>query len=661
MNNSGPPKKKLKQCTLLSHVIPSSQAATAGVYQTATPPNVQAAASDCFETAALPISKAAASSHHQPATSTSSQAAAPNSFKSIAAPNSHTGASTGHHPAALPFQLQETPYHPPMTFSFPKTKNRSCKSEWFQKWMWLHYVVGSDAVVCYYCALAYKRTLINLPKECAFVTTGFRTWNKASNSFQAHESSQLHQDSCVKLQLQDQVPIHALLCSAARQAHQTAQKALDIIFSSIKFLARQGFPLQGDDNRDGAFYQLVRERSRHFPDVDAWVNRRDNWMSDTVQNEILQQYAHAIQRSIVEEAQQSEFLGIIADGTTDVSGNEQFAVTLQYVLPGDLSSKNMFIGFYNSPESTGETLHKVILDIFCRLNIQIDRVQGYCFDGASNMSGSFQGVQARLKTTCPYGLYLHCSNHSLDLCLQEVAREVPLVAEALQFVKDTSNTIRESAKRKAQYESLFGNGKVTSLLSLCPTRWSVRSGAIKRVIAAYPQLLCMLNQLGDDMSVRADSRARIRGLQRQAKSSKVYFGLLISAEIFLPCEDLAKGLQRRGLTALGAIEATSKLTDILMAMREHDRIEELLTKCEEMSSSLQLKIPLKRNTQTPQRFRHNDSASEENLPHRVEWKRQYLEALDLVTGELKRRFQQPGMKIAAKREQVIIRAIFILT
>ena len=72
-------------------------------------------------------------------------------------------------------------------------------------------------------------------------------------------------------------------------------------------------------------------------------------------------------------------------------------------------------------------------------------------------------------------------------------------------------------------------------------------------------------------------------------------------------------------------------------------------------------MPQKRNTHTPQRFRHNILPSEDDVPHRVEWKRQYLEALDLVTGELRRRFQQPGMIIAAKREQVsIYRSLHII-
>ncbi|KAK9958543.1 hypothetical protein ABG768_010656 [Culter alburnus] len=71
------------------------------------------------------------------------------------------------------------------------------------------------------------------------------------------------------------------------------------------------------------------------------------------------------------------------------------------------------------------------------------------------MSGCFSGVQARLKELNPHSLYVHCSNHSLDLILQEAAREVSLVADTLNFVQGVSSVIRESSKRKQLYQSFF--------------------------------------------------------------------------------------------------------------------------------------------------------------------------------------------------------------
>ena len=50
------------------------------------------------------------------------------------------------------------------------------------------------------------------------------------------------------------------------------------------------------------------------------------------------------------------------------------------------------------------------------------------------MSGRVSGVQEKLKAQCPDSLYVQGSNHALDLVLQEVARDVRLIADTLNFV-----------------------------------------------------------------------------------------------------------------------------------------------------------------------------------------------------------------------------------
>jgi hypothetical protein len=253
-----------------------------------------------------------------------------------------------------------------------------------------------------------------------------------------------------------------------------------------------------------------------MPKAREWLQRRDNWMSDSIQNEILEIFAHAVLREIVSEAREHNFYGLTADGTTDVSSSEQFSCSLQYV-DSNLEAVNVFLGFYNAPDSSGETLFSCIRDVFVRLNLPLDRLKGFCFDGAANMSGRISGVQAKLKEQCPNALYVHCSNHSLDLVLQEVAKEVRVVADTLNFVRGVSVVIGESSKRKTLFKSMFGDDEVVcNLLSLCPTRWVVRTRAISRVCSSYTALLDTLKLLEQDKTVRGDTRAKIAGLYKQA-------------------------------------------------------------------------------------------------------------------------------------------------
>lgn len=70
----------------------------------------------------------------------------------------------------------------------------------------------------------------------------------------------------------------------------------------------------------------------------------------------------------------------------------------------------------------------------------MERLKGYCFDGASIMSGRFKREQARLRETCPDSVFVHCANRSLDLVLHKVAREVCLVADTLNLCDRPCNS-----------------------------------------------------------------------------------------------------------------------------------------------------------------------------------------------------------------------------
>lgn len=402
------------------------------------------------------------------------------------------------------------------------------------------------------------------------------------------------------------------------------------------------------------------ERIYDLPEERKWIEGRDNWMSDTIQNEIIEKFAHAIQREIVARSSHCRFYGLTADGTTDISTTEQFSCCLKYV-DSSLEPHTVFLGFYNARDSTGETLFSCIKDIFLRLNIPIERIAGFCFDGAANMSGCFSGVQARLKELNPHSLYVHCSNHSLDLILQEAAREVSLVADTLNFVQGVSSVIRESSKRKQLYQSFFGCDEVSvNILGLCPTRWCIRDMSINRVTAAYPALLTTLHELKDDKSVRGDSRAKIGGLYKQALKGRTYFGLLCCHALFEPCEAVATSLQSATASVQGALECTGVLKEQIDTLRDDAVVDELIRKVETCASQTSLKMPdstTPRVSKTPARLRQ--TREPEAVAHgaqTVDWRRSFFEAIDVISAELDRRFDQSSMKLAAKRERAVIKA-----
>lgn len=49
--------------------------------------------------------------------------------------------------------------------------------------------------------------------------------------------------------------------------------------------------------------------------------------------------------------------------------------------------------------------------------IDCEHLYGQGYDGASNMAGKFNGVQAVIKDRYPKALYIHCSAHSFNLAV----------------------------------------------------------------------------------------------------------------------------------------------------------------------------------------------------------------------------------------------------
>ena len=127
------------------------------------------------------------------------------------------------------------------------------------------------------------------------------------------------------------------------------------------------------------------ERTSSLPDARQWLFKRNNRTSNVIQNEILQLYGHAIQRQIVTDTQHCSSLGLVANGTTDISGTEQFLCCLQFV-DFKLKTQNMFLSLHDAPDTAAETLFLYVKGIFIRLNLPLERLRGYCFDGATNMS-----------------------------------------------------------------------------------------------------------------------------------------------------------------------------------------------------------------------------------------------------------------------------------
>ncbi len=103
------------------------------------------------------------------------------------------------------------------------------------------------------------------------------------------------------------------------------RQALFQILSAIRYLARQGLALRGDgDEVDGNLQQLLRMKAEEDSNLTEWLKRKENvYTSPDIQNELLKLMGFQVLREIATELQNSPFITVMADETTDASNREQ--------------------------------------------------------------------------------------------------------------------------------------------------------------------------------------------------------------------------------------------------------------------------------------------------------------------------------------------------
>ncbi|CAF3411414.1 unnamed protein product, partial [Rotaria sp. Silwood2] len=142
--------------------------------------------------------------------------------------------------------------------------------------------------------------------------------------------------------------------------------------------------------------------------------------------------------------------------------------------------------------------------------------QGY--DGANVVSGQLGGVQKLIRDVVPRAVYVHCSNHSLDLVLA-YACSLQLIKSFFGTVKSIIKFISSSPKRKkllAQaIESTTTETRRRHLVRLCDTRWVEKHNSIIVFKQLFLGIIVALEYFVDhgDSETSGLSRAYVKALR----------------------------------------------------------------------------------------------------------------------------------------------------
>ncbi|CAN1294723.1 Zinc finger MYM-type protein 1 [Linum perenne] len=192
----------------------------------------------------------------------------------------------------------------------------------------------------------------------------------------------------------------------------------------VKELALQGSSFRGHDE----FETSLNQRN-----VKSWIRFKvglgiesisqpyfkapgnAKYTSPSIQKEILAIIVNKVRGRIREEIGDSCY-SILDDESVDQAGREQMSIILRFVNSRGILTERFF-ALKSVPDTSADTLKQVVCGVLSKYNLQIEKMRGQGYDGASNMSGQFNGLKALFLRDCPYAYFVHCFAHKLQLTL----------------------------------------------------------------------------------------------------------------------------------------------------------------------------------------------------------------------------------------------------
>ncbi|KAH9769035.1 TTF-type domain-containing protein [Citrus sinensis] len=390
----------------------------------------------------------------------------------------------------------------------------------------------------------------------------------------SHHNKNMHSWGCLRNPIQH---IDRLINAQTSQQLLENMLRLKTSIIPVKWLAKQACAFRGHDesinsrNR-GNFIELIKHSAECSKEIAQVILENApsyaKYTSSDIQKELLNILANKVRNKIRRELGDGKFC-ILVDEALDESDKEQMAIILRYV-DCDGYIRERFFEVVNVMETTTVTLKKEIW-------------QGY--DGASNMRGAWNGLQALFLKDCPYAYYIHCFAHQLQLALVAASNDVPDVWLFFSTLGSIVNVLTSSAKRLYELKSVWeaeiidliasgevqtgtGANQIHTLQRPGATRWSSHFRSVSRLLDLFSVVRKVLGKL-----VECEPNNSIRGEAKGACESMISFKFVFILHLLnkvLGVSDLlCQALQVKSQDILNVVHLVSTTKKLLQRLRDN--------------------------------------------------------------------------------------------
>lgn len=355
-------------------------------------------------------------------------------------------------------------------------------------------------------------------REKTFTTSGMTDWKNLSALVKRHETESCHVNASARAECYKDIQsgtsesINKKMSDSAKITIEKNRHILKKIVEVIVLCAKQNIPLRGHTEENSNFSAILTTFAKSDDILSAHLasaHYNAKYTSPEVQNEIIDICSEQIKDNILRSCRSCPFFALMADEATDKATKEQLSLCVRFV-DGTGAVREEFLGFVECSSIKGNELCTKILSFLQEANLDLLKLRAQCYDGASNMSGKYRGVQALIRERSPHANYVHCKSHCLNLALVH-SSNIPCVRTMMATVQDIGFMFGYSAKRLAAFTDELSRDAVTKeqmdqrqkLRTLCETRWSSRADALATFENAFPVVVHALETLEQDHDGKA--------------------------------------------------------------------------------------------------------------------------------------------------------------
>lgn len=525
---------------------------------------------------------------------------------------------------------------------------------------WLIYSETTGSVFCGPCLLFNGGSQFGADE-------GFNDW-KNSRRIEEHENSDSHKDCVLALRSRRNIlnSIDSQLTEQVDDEIKYWRNILRRVVSIVKTLASRGLPFRGHTEKlgctqNGNFLMSLELLAEYDTCLAEHISRYGNpgkghttYLSSTTCDEFIDLMAHEVHEIIYEEVRNSKYFSIVVDSTPDSSHVDQLTFVLRYVKP-DGNPVERFLEFLPNVGHKGIEIAEAVLLTLKNAKLDIMNCRGQSYDNASNMSGIYNGVQAKIKEICPLADYVPCSAHSLNLvgaCAAEICQES---CKFFNILQELYNLFSLSTQRweilqnqcdlyKKQCEEnkdLLSDSRKTdkrkTVKSLSSTRWSARHDACESLFQLWNPVHDALHHIENDQLQKPVIRCQAKGIRQELERLETAFMTCFWEFLLNRINSVSKQLQKETIDIVSTVSLYDSLIELVREFRRDNSFDNFEKQALELSYSKEYERNVKRQRKRKQH--HDETPSEEvSVSARDHFRiNVYNVILDNLLGELQKR------------------------